>query len=108
MLHGELEAKNSEETAKQTFTDNSLGEKLPSVLISKKELESKITLIDLIVLSKLENSKSEIKRLIKGNGIKINNQVVTDEKLIITTDIFKDNLIKLSLGKKRHMKVELN
>jgi tyrosyl-tRNA synthetase len=108
MLHGELEAKNSEETAKQTFTDNSLGEKLPSVLISKKELESKITLIDLIVLSKLENSKSEIKRLIKGNGIKINNQVVTDEKLIITDDIFKDNLIKLSLGKKRHVKVELN
>jgi len=108
MLHGELEAKNSEETAKQTFTDNSLGEKLPSVLISKKELESKITLIDLIVLSKLENSKSEIKRLIKGNGIKINNQVVTDEKLIITDDIFKDNLIKLSLGKKRHIKVELN
>jgi len=108
MLHGELEAKNSEETAKQTFTDNSLGEKLPSVLISKKELESKITLIDLIVLSKLENSRSEIKRLIKGNGIKINNQVVTDEKLIITDDIFKDNLIKLSLGKKRHIKVELN
>jgi len=108
MLHGEQEAKNSEETAKQTFTNNSLEGNLPSVLISKKELTNKITLIDLIVLSKLESSKSEIRRLIKGHGIRINNQVVTDEKLIITTDIFKDNLIKLSLGKKRHMKVELN
>jgi len=108
MLHGEQEAKNSEETAKQTFTDNSLGENLPSVIISKKELDNKITLIDLIVLSKLENSKSEIRRLIKGYGIRINNQVVTDEKLIITDGIFKDNLIKLSLGKKRHIKVELN
>ena len=108
MLHGEQEAKNSEETAKQTFTNNSLEGNLPSVLISKKELMNKITLIDLIILSKLESSKSEIRRLIKGNGIRINNQVVTDEKLIITTNIFKDNLIKLSLGKKRHMKVELN
>ncbi len=108
MLHGEKEAKNSEETAKQTFTDNSLGESLPSISINKKEIDNKITLIDLIVLSKLENSKSEIRRLIKGSGIKINNQVVTDEKLIINKDIFKDNLIKLSLGKKRHIKVELN
>ena len=108
MLHGEQEAKNSEETAKQTFADNSMGKNLPSVLIYEKELNEKITVIDLIILSKLESSKSEIRRLIKGGGVRINNQVVTDEKLIVTKDIFKDNLIKLSLGKKRHIKVELN
>ena len=67
-----------------------------------------MTLIELIFFSKLENSKSEIRRLIKGNGIKINNQVIIDEKLIITKDLFKDGLIKLSLGKKRHLKVELS
>jgi tyrosyl-tRNA synthetase len=108
MLHGEQEAKNSEETAKQTFTDNFLGENLPSIIINKKKLDNTITLIDLIVLSNLESSKSEIRRLIKGNGVKINNQVMTDEKLIINLDLFKDNLLKLSLGKKRHIKVELN
>ena len=108
MLHGEQEAKNSEETAKHTFTDNSMGENLPSILISKKELDSKINIIDLIVLSKLEGSKSEIRRLIKGNGIKINNKIISDEKFIITKSLFNDNLIKLSLGKKRHIKVELN
>jgi len=108
MLHGKQEAENSEETAKKTFTDNLLGENLPSVLISQKQLESKMTLIDLIILSKLENSKSEIRRLIKGNGIKINNKIVIDEKLIINKDLFKNNLIKLSLGKKRHIKVELS
>ena len=107
MLHGEQEAKNSEETAKQTFTDNSMGDNLPSVSIKKKELESEMTIIDLIILSKLESSKSEIKRLIKGNGVRINNQILLDEKLIITKDLFQDNLIKLSLGKKRHIKVEL-
>ena len=66
-----------------------------------------MTVVDLIISSKLESSKSEIRRLIKGNGIKINNQVITDEKLIITKDLFQDNLIKISLGKKRHIKVEL-
>ena len=71
MLHGEQEAKNSEETAKQTFADNSMGDNLPSISISEKELKKKITFIDLIILSKLESSKSEIRRLIKGNGVKI-------------------------------------
>ncbi|MDB0046223.1 tyrosine--tRNA ligase [Candidatus Pelagibacter sp.] len=108
MLHGEQEAKNSEETAKQTFSDNSMGDNLPSISIKEKELKSEITIIDLIILSKLESSKSEIRRLIVGNGVKINNHVVADEKLIVTKDLFQDNLIKLSLGKKRHIKVLLN
>ena len=108
MLHGEQEAKNSEETAKQTFTDNSLGDNLPSVSMSEKELKGKMTIIDLIIMSKLEGSKSEVRRLIKGNGIRLNNQIVIDEKLVITKDLFQDNLLKLSLGKKRHIKVKLN
>ncbi len=107
MLHGEEEARSSEETAKQTFTDKSMGGDLPSISISEKELMKKITIIDLIMLSKLESSKSEIRRLIKGNGIKINNQIITDEKLIIIKNLFQNNLIKLSLGKKRHTKVQL-
>ena len=108
MLHGEQEAKNSEETAKKTFTDNSLGENLPSISIDEKKLKGKFTIIDLIILSGLESSKSAIRRLIKGNGIRINNLVITDEKLIVTNNLFQNNLIKLSLGKKRHVKVKLN
>jgi tyrosyl-tRNA synthetase len=108
MLHGEQEAKKSEETAKKTFNDSSMGENLPSISINEKDLKKKITIIDLIVLSKFENSKSEIRRLIKGNGVRINNQVVTNEKFMVTKNLFVDNLIKISLGKKRHIKVELN
>jgi tyrosyl-tRNA synthetase len=107
MLHGEPEAKKIAETAKQTFSDNLMGENLPSISISKKELNKKMTVIDLLILSKLENSKSEIRRLIKGNGIRINNKIIYDEKLIVTKEFFQDNLIKLSLGKKRHIKVKL-
>ena len=108
MLHGKQEAKNSEETAKQTFADNSIGDNLPSFSVNEKELKGKMTIIDLIILSKLESSKSEIRRLIKGNGIRVNNQAITDEKLIITKDLFQDDLIKLSLGKKRHIRIKLS
>jgi tyrosyl-tRNA synthetase len=108
MLHGEKEAKACEETAQKTFSENSLGSELPTILINKNQLNEKLNIVDLILMSKLENSKSEIRRLIKGNGIKINNKSITDEKLIMTEKLFKDNYIKLSIGKKRHVKVELS
>ena len=108
MLHGNSEAKLAEETAKKTFEENLTGSGLPTISISQKKLSEKINIIDLVVLSKLEISKSEIRRLIKGNGIKINNQVINDEKFFITKELFSENFIKLSLGKKRHVKVKLN
>ena len=108
MLHGNNEAKLAEETAKKTFEENLTGSGLPTISVSQKKLSEKINIINLVVLSKLESSKSEIRRLIKGNGIKINNQVINDEKFFITKELFSENFIKLSLGKKRHIKVKLN
>jgi len=105
MLHGHDEAKKCEETAKKTFSENSFGSALPSISIDKNQINN-LTIIDLVILSKLENSKSEIRRLIKGNGVKINNKTINDEKLILSEKFFQKNIIKLSLGKKRHIKVE--
>jgi len=107
MLHGKDEAKISKETAQQTFAENTLGDNLPSISIEEKMLDNQVNIVDLIVMSKLETSKSEIRRLIKGNGIKINAQTISDEKLVITKSLFKEKLIKLSLGKKKHIKVKL-
>jgi len=104
MLHGEKAALNSEEAAKEAFSGKSLGENLPKINIKSK----KINIVDLVLLSKLESSKSQIRRLIKGSAIKINDKVILDEKFIINKNSFKDNYIKLSLGKKRHIKVELS
>ena len=108
MLHGEDAAKNSEQAAKEAFSGNSLGSNLPSIKISSKNIDNDFDIIDLIILSKLEKSKSEIRRLIKGNGVKINDKIISDEKLIITREIFSENYIKLSIGKKRHLKIELD
>jgi len=108
MLHGEDAAQNSEQAAKEAFSGNSLGSNLPSVKIETKQLENNINIIDLIILSKAENSKSEIRRLIKGKAIKINDTIVSDEKFIINQELFTENYLKLSIGKKRHIKIELS
>jgi tyrosyl-tRNA synthetase len=107
MLHGEKAAKNSEKTAQEVFTGGLLGSSLPSVKITPEEIEKKINIIDLIILSKLEKSKSEIRRLIKGNAIKIDDNIIFNEKLIINKELFKNNYLKLSIGKKRHIKIEI-
>ena len=108
MLHGETEAKNSELAAKETFSENSSGSSLPSIEINKKELINKINILDLVILSGLESSKSEVRRLVKSKAIKINNEIILDEKKIISEVFFKNNFLKLSLGKKRHIKIELD
>ena len=107
MLHGEKEAQYSEKTARETFSENSLGSNLPSIKIDKKTLSKKISIIDLIVLSKFEKSKSEIRRLIKGNAVKVNNEIIGNDTFQINENLFKDNFLKLSVGKKRHLKIEI-
>ncbi len=108
MLHGKKAAENSEQAAKEAFSGNSLGANLPSVKIKSKELNKQMGIMDLIILSKLENSKSEIRRLFKGNAIKINDELIKDEKFIIKNELFNKNYLKLSIGKKRHIKIELD
>ncbi len=107
MLHGKKEAENSEKIAKETFSNNSTGSNLPSIKINKSLLKDKLNIIDLVVISKFENSKSEIRRLINGKAIKINNEIILNEKAIVDKSFFNENYLKLSIGKKRHIKIEL-
>ncbi len=108
MLHGEKESLKSEKIAKEAFSNNSSGSSLPSIELSKRILNENINIIDLVVLAKFEQSKSEVRRLIKGKAVKINNQIIEDEKFIISDKIFKENYIKLSIGKKRHIRIQLS
>tara|TARA_B100001741_G_C16405449_1_gene529021 strand:- start:174 stop:902 length:729 start_codon:yes stop_codon:yes gene_type:complete len=108
MLHGKKAALNSQQAAKEAFSGNLLGSNLPSIKVKAKDVDKGLTIIDLIVLSKLESSKSEIRRLIKGNAIKLNDKIITEEKLTINKETFNNNYLKLSIGKKRHLKIEKN
>ena len=107
MLHGKKESENSEKIAKETFLNNSTGSNLPSIKMDKSQLKDKLNIIDLVIISKFENSKSEIRRLINGKAIKINNEIIFSEKTIVDKSFFNKNYLKLSIGKKRHIKIEL-
>ena len=104
MLHGKKESSDAEKLAKSTFKENSTGKSLPSIKVDKHILYK--NLVELIASITKDISKSEIRRLIKSNGVKIDNELINDEKFIINNQIFKNKgFIKLSLGKKKHFKI---
>jgi tyrosyl-tRNA synthetase len=108
MLHGSKAAKDSELTAQKTFGDKSIGKNLPIIKIKKNSLDNGINVLDLVLLTPLANSKGEIRRLIKNNGLKINNETVSDETIIIDQNNFdQDNNMKISHGKKQHLIVKI-
>ena len=109
MLHGAESARQAERTAKNTFKNKSIDENLPSVNISKGQIEKEINILDIVILSKMLSSKSEVRRIIKNKGIKINNVTIDNEKRIISIKDFKENnMLKLSLGKKKHIVFKIN
>ena len=107
MLHGADEARKAEKAAKEAFSGNLDLDNLPSVEIEKKLITSDYNIIDIVLFSKLETSKSEIRRLIKGKAIKVNNEIINDENFKITPSIMNSKFFKLSIGKKRHIKINL-
>ena len=108
MLHGKSAANNAELTAKNTFEKKSIGDDLPTVKIKKEKFVSSINIVELVVMSNLLNSKSEVRRMIKNNGIKINNNNVENDQLNITlTDFNNQNFLKLSCGKKNHVIIKI-
>ena len=108
MLHGSKSAKDSEATAKKTFKDRSVGKNLPKIKIKKNQINNGINILDLVLLTKLGNSKGEVRRMIKNNGLKINNETISDENKIFYEDSFNQNDgMKVSHGKKQHVIVKI-
>jgi len=108
MLHGSKAAKASEATAQKTFQDKSIGKELPTIKIKKNIIFNGINILDLVLKTKLANSKGEIRRMIKNNGLRINNQILLDEKKIITQNDFdNNNNMKISHGKKNHIIIKI-
>jgi len=104
MLHGKKVSQESEKMATSTFKEDSSGENLPNIKINKDILNKNI--VELVAYVTKNISKSEIRRLIKSNGIKINNQLENNEKFIINDKLFLEKkFIKLSIGKKKHYKI---
>tara|TARA_B100000686_G_C16740743_1_gene946445 strand:+ start:21 stop:1262 length:1242 start_codon:yes stop_codon:yes gene_type:complete len=106
ILHGSKAAKESADTATETFVKGGLGKNIPEKKISKKIIWQGINVIELIFQNGLVQSKSEARRILKNNGIKVNDEIISDEKKVINMqDVSGNNHIKLSVGKKTHLKV---
>ena len=104
MLYGATEAKEAENIAINSFLGDSSGKNLPDIKIDISNIDSNI--VNLISIIEKNLSKSEIRRLIKSNGIKINNEIISDEKFKISKELVdKNKFIKLSIGKKKHYKI---
>jgi tyrosyl-tRNA synthetase len=104
LLHGADAARVAAETARQTFEEGAIAENLPTVNIPGVELEAGIGVLALFVKAGLVASNGEARRQIKGGGLRVNDVAVTDEKMILKlNDLTPEGVIKLSLGKKRHV-----
>ena len=104
LLHGADAAKSASETARQTFEEGTISENLPTVEISGAELEGGSGVLALFVKAGLVASNGEARRQIKGGGLRVNDAVVSDEKMVLTpANLTPEGVVKLSLGKKRHV-----
>jgi tyrosyl-tRNA synthetase len=104
ILHGRPAAEQAAETARKTFEEGGLSENLPSVDIPATELDGGIGLLSLIVRAGLASSNGEARRHVQGGAVRINDEAISDErKMIGSGEITADGVIKLSLGKKKHI-----
>ncbi len=104
LLHGPGKADAAAETARRTFEEGEVAQSLPTVEVKRAELQDGIGVLTAYVNAGLVTSTSEARRQIKGGGVKVNDKTVTDEKLTLTLgDLTLEGVIKLSLGKKKHV-----
>jgi len=102
LCHGEENAVAAAKTASDTFNKGVMSEGLPQLNVSADVLNA-FSVLDAFVQLGLADSKGAVRRLIKGGGAKINNQVITDDAIQLTTDDFgAEGKLQLSAGKKRH------
>ena len=104
LVHGHDKAEAAAETARKTFEQGTLATDLPSISIPKAELATGIGVLAAFVKAGLVKSNSEARRQIQGGGLRVNDEAVTDEKLLVSSKMLTGgDVIKLSLGRKRHI-----
>ena len=106
MLHGREAAEAAAETASKTFEEGALAESLPTVELPAAELGDGIGVLQLFVKAGLAGSNGEERRHVQGGAVRINDAPVSDDRQVIGTgDVTAEGVIKLSLGKKKHILV---
>ncbi|MFL5106304.1 MAG: S4 domain-containing protein, partial [Xanthobacteraceae bacterium] len=104
LVHGRAAAEQAAETARRTFEEGAVAETLPSVEIPRAELEQGLGVLTAFVRAGLVNSTSEARRQIQAGGLRVNDETVSDERMVLTPrHLTPEGVIKLSRGRKRHV-----
>jgi len=104
LLHGRDAANEAAETARRTFEEGALAESLPTVEIPRGELDAGLGVLNAFVKAGLVASNGEARRQIKGGGLRVNDEPVTDEKMALSAaNLTPEGVVKLSFGKKKHV-----
>ncbi|WP_395698051.1 tyrosine--tRNA ligase [Methylocella sp.] len=103
MAHGEAAAQAALEAARKTFEEGALSDNLPSVEIDAGEIAAGLGVLSAFVKAGLVASTGEARRQIKGGGLKVNDAAVADERAVIGPADAQGGVVKLSLGRKRHV-----
>jgi tyrosyl-tRNA synthetase len=106
LVHGRAAADEAAETARRTFEEGTLGENLPTIEIARAEMAN-LGVLAAFVKAGLVTSNGEARRQIKGGGLKVNDAAVTDERMVLSpAALTPEGVIKLSLGRKRHVLIK--
>src|SRR5262249_8537991 len=101
---GREAALSAAETARRTFEEGAIAENLPSVDVARGDVEGGLGVLTAFVKAGLVASNGEARRQIKSGGLRVNDQPVTDEKMTLTlSQLTSEGVIKLSMGRKRHV-----
>jgi tyrosyl-tRNA synthetase len=103
LLHGRAAADEAADTARRTFEQGDLATNLPTLVLARSELQAGVGLLNALVRAGLVGSNGEARRQIKAGGVRVNDTPVSDERMLLTRDNLVEGVIKLSLGRKRHV-----
>ncbi|MGB3501223.1 MAG: tyrosine--tRNA ligase [Mesorhizobium sp.] len=105
MLHGRAAAEQAAETARKTFEEGALADTLPTVAVASADIDAGIGLLSLLVTAGLASSNGEARRHVQGGAVRINDQAVNDERRLVGSADVVSDVVKLSVGKKKHVLV---
>ena len=104
MVHGRAAADAAADTARKTFEEGALAETLPTVTVPRAHIAAGIKVQAAFVAAGLAKSNGEVNRAIGNSAIAVNDKrVTTNDHVLGEQDITPEGVIKLSLGKKRHV-----
>ena len=107
IVHGRAAANEAAETARRTFEEGAFAEGLPTFEIPRDKLAEGILVANLAQMAGLSSSSGEARRLIQGGGLRVNDAAVSDVKASVSlSNLTGEGVIKLSVGRKKHILVK--